>query len=129
MRKIDAKLLARQIDAYCAKYGIAKSEFSKRTGISTATLSQWRNGLYEPSEKSIYAIEAFTGFPIEVLLYGHPSDRASFEPDSLDDFTVAAHKYSGILSDKDKAIILGMMKMLAKDVEENRQDGDTSGDL
>lgn len=93
MRKIDAKLLARQIDAYCAKYGITKSEFSKRTGISTATLSQWRNGLYDPSEKSINAIEMFTGFPIEVLLYGHPSDRASFEPDPVDEFTATVKSF------------------------------------
>lgn len=125
MGKIDAKLLARQIDAYCATYSISKSEFYKRTGISTATLSQWRNGLYEPSEKSINAIEVFVGFPIEVLLYGHPSSHPTFEPDPFDDFTAAAHKYSGKLSEKDKGIIISMMERLARDLEESKQNGDT----
>jgi transcriptional regulator with XRE-family HTH domain len=71
--KVDAKLLARQIDAYCAANSISKAEFSKHTGISTATLSQWRKGQYTPSEKNIAAIEAYLGMPIEALIGGKPA--------------------------------------------------------
>lgn len=73
MKEIDAALLARQIDAYCAANGIQKQEFTDQTGISTATLSQWRKGKYKPGQKSIAIIEDFTNMPIEALLYGHPS--------------------------------------------------------
>lgn len=123
MRKVDAKLLARQIDTFCIANRIAKSDFYSRTGISSATLSQWRNGLYEPSDKSIQAIEVFVGFPIEDLLYGHPAANAPFDPNPLDDFTMAAHDYSGKLSDKDKEIILRLMETLARDVKESEKGG------
>lgn len=73
MKEIDAALLARQIDAYCAANGIQKQEFTDQTGISTATLSQWRKGKYKPGQKSISIIEDFTNMPIDALLYGHPS--------------------------------------------------------
>lgn len=72
MSDIDSKLLARQIDAYLAANAISKSEFTFMTGISTATLSQWRKGKYKPSQKNIEALEAFTNMPIEALLFGHP---------------------------------------------------------
>lgn len=124
MRKVDAKLLARQIDTFCMANRIAKSDFFSHTGISSATLSQWRNGLYEPSEKSIQAIEEFVGFPIEDLLYGHPATHTPFDPNPLDDFTMAAHGYSGRLSDKDKEIILRLMETLAHDVKESESNGD-----
>ena len=73
MGDIDAVLLARQIDAYLAANGIQKQEFTEETGISTATLSQWRKGKYKPSAKNIEALEQYTNMPIEALLFGHPS--------------------------------------------------------
>lgn len=73
MAAIDSKLLARQIDTYCASNAISKAEFTRNTGISSATLSQWRKGLYEASDKSIEAIENYVNMPIDALLYGHPS--------------------------------------------------------
>lgn len=42
-----------------------------------------------------------------------------------DEFLMAAHKYSGRLSQKDKKVILQMMKTLAEDVESAAEDGST----
>lgn len=47
----------------------------------------------------------------------------SFWEDRLDAFTVAAHNYSGRLSEKDKNLIISMMKSLAHDVKENGNEG------
>jgi repressor LexA len=85
MANIDSKLLARQIDAYLASNGIPKSEFVERTGISSATLSQWRNGKYAPSDRSIAAIEDYTNMPIEALLGGRPSTSFT-SPSTTDEF-------------------------------------------
>lgn len=85
MRKVEAKELARQIDAYCAVNGISKSEFSKGTGISTATLSQWRNGIYEPSEKSLAAIEEYIKMPIDSLAIGSQQGKKANAPFVTDD--------------------------------------------
>ena len=50
--------------------GIAKAEFYSATGISSATFSQWRNGLYAPSSTNIKKVEAFLGirFDFSILL-------------------------------------------------------------
>lgn len=49
---------------------IAKAEFYSATGISSATFSQWRNGLYAPSSTNIKKVEAFLGirFDFSILL-------------------------------------------------------------
>lgn len=87
MAKIDAKLLAQQIDIYLTVNKIPKSEFTERTGISSATLSQWRKGVYSPSEKSIDNIETFTSMPIQALLYGGPSKNSLIHsPSTTDNF-------------------------------------------
>ena len=52
-------------------------------------------------------------------------DSGRFE----DGFTLAAHKYSGKLSEKDKAIILQLMETLAGDAEEVENGRYSSGDL
>lgn len=88
MDNIDPSLLARQIDAYCAANGIPKSDFYEKTGISSATLSQWRKGVYAPSAKSIDAIEFFTSMPIDALLYGRPSIEAVFNAPNVTDDVV-----------------------------------------
>ena len=86
MSEMDAKLLARRIDAYCAETGIEKTAFSKATGISLASLSQWRKGVYKPSDKAIAAVEEFTGMKIDALMgkrvYG---GQYLVEPDISDD--------------------------------------------
>ena len=68
MANLDAKLLARRIDAFLATNGIPKSDFFEQTGISSATLSQWRTGKFTPSRKSIREIETFTRMKINELL-------------------------------------------------------------
>ena len=50
--------------------GITKAEFYSATGISSATFSQWRNGLYAPSISNIKKVESFIGarFDFSILL-------------------------------------------------------------
>lgn len=101
MKELDSRLLARQIDAYCASNGISKFEFTERTGISVATLSQWRNGQYKPSQKSIEAIEAFTCLPIDVLLEGHPSKTSHLPPPDIAENTVTFPVIGGVAAGYD----------------------------
>lgn len=101
MAKLDPGLLARQIDVYCAANGIPKSEFFDETGISSATLSQWRKGIYEPSEKSIAAIESFTNMPIEALLGGQPVKGSSFVPPEVSDENVSFPVIGGVAAGYD----------------------------
>lgn len=101
MAKLDPGLLAKQIDVYCAANSIPKSLFFTETGISSATLSQWRRGIYEPSEKSIAAIESFTNMPIETLLSGQPVNGSSFAPPEVSDDNVSFPIIGGVAAGYD----------------------------
>lgn len=101
MFKIDPVQLAKQIDVYCAANGISKSEFYAETGISSATLSQWRKNIYNPNEKSIVAIENFTNMPIEALLGGRPTKDLPFIPPEVSNDNVSFPVIGGVAAGYD----------------------------
>lgn len=68
---IDSKSLAKSVDAYCSFFGISKKEFHKDSGVSSGTLSQWRNGTYEPDKKSLAKLVQYTNLSVEELLSGN----------------------------------------------------------
>lgn len=43
-----------------------KGEFYKKSGISSATFSQWRNGTYEPSTENLSRIEECLGLSFAI---------------------------------------------------------------
>ena len=67
---INSKDLAKSVDAFCSFYGISKKQFHNESGISSGTLSQWRNGMYEPDKKSVIKLIQYTGLTVEELLSG-----------------------------------------------------------
>lgn len=79
MKGLTSAQIARIVDAYCAAHGISKAEFTKKTGVSSATLSQWRKGVYKPSEKAMDAIARFIGAPLDSI------DSVFQPPDISDD--------------------------------------------
>ena len=102
MKEIDYRLLARQIDAYCASNGIRKADFFSATGISAASLSQWRTGVHTPSEDKIAAIEAYTNMPIEALIYGHPSRTMELDAPQIAEDTVTFPVIGGVAAGYDR---------------------------
>ena len=68
---IDSRSLAKSIDAYCSFFGIPKKVFHDESKISSGTLSQWRNGTYEPDKKSLAKLVQYTNLTIEELLAGN----------------------------------------------------------
>lgn len=82
MVKIDSKVLAKLIDRYCKLNDISKGEFNKQSRISSATLTQWRQGA-EVSAKSIDKLEEYTGISIEEF-YAEYGDEKSSEADAIE---------------------------------------------
>lgn len=62
---VDTKRLVRNLTAFCFVNDISNARLKELTGISSATVSQWRNGQYQPSDKSLKAIEKLVGMPID----------------------------------------------------------------
>ena len=50
------------------KRGVTAYEVGKATGISTATLSHWKQGKYTPKVDKLSAIAKYFGVPLEELL-------------------------------------------------------------
>ena len=70
--------IARIIDSELASRGIAKTEFYEQSGISSATLSQWRTGKYDPTADKIAKAEKCLGISF-----------ADYEKSGIDDETAA----------------------------------------
>lgn len=58
---MDGITVARIVDSELASRGISKAEFYAQSGVSSATLSQWRTGKYEPTADKIAKIEKCLG--------------------------------------------------------------------
>ena len=50
--------------------GLTDYRVAKETGIATATLTAWKNGLYTPKADKLQKIAAFFGVTIDELING-----------------------------------------------------------
>lgn len=73
---MDGITIARIVDSELASRGISKAEFYAQSGVSSATLSQWRTGKYEPTADKIAKIEKCLGISF-----------ADYEKSDMDDET------------------------------------------
>lgn len=58
----------------CTARGVTPYRVAKETGISTATLSQWKNGVYTPKIQTIAAIAAYFGVPLDYFVEDSPQE-------------------------------------------------------
>lgn len=81
MFTVDSFVLAKAIDNYCEREKVLKKDFHRESGISSATLTQWRNEDYLVSAKSIKKIESFANMSLEAFVakYSEPSEAEEDE--------------------------------------------------
>ena len=72
--------------------GLSNADVSRATGVSTATLSQWKTGKYTPKQDKLEKIAAFLAVPVEYLatgtVYSMDSDAAKIAQYVIDNKTV-----------------------------------------
>lgn len=61
----------------CNKHGIKPYTVAKQTGISTATLSNWKAGRYTPKADKLQLIADFFNVSIEYLRTGKSTEKES----------------------------------------------------
>ena len=64
MYKFTSLQIAEAIDEYCKEKGIGKRKFHADSGISSATLTQWRNENVVPTAKLVRRLQEYTGLYI-----------------------------------------------------------------
>lgn len=117
------------IMALCAEKGIKGGRMCVDIGISKSTLTDLKSGKNQTiAIKTAQKIANYFGVSVD-RVFGVETKKAPSETDRVefDDFTYAAHNYSGRLTDADKETIKKMMATLAAANEEDN--GQTDGGL
>jgi transcriptional regulator with XRE-family HTH domain len=63
---MDGLAFVQIVEIELKKRGIPKERFYKESGISSATMSQWRKRIYSPSSAAIKKIEEYFGIELSV---------------------------------------------------------------
>ena len=63
---MDGLAFVQMVEAELKKRNISKEQFYKESGISSATMSQWRNRIYSPSSAAIKKIEEYLGITFTI---------------------------------------------------------------
>lgn len=72
MYKFTSLEIVDAIDEYCAEKGITKRKFHADSGISSATLTQWRKENPVPTSRLVRRLQEYTGLYIDdfMRMYG-----------------------------------------------------------
>lgn len=63
---MDGLSIVQLIEEELKKQGISKGKFYKESGISSATFSQWRTGIYSPSSEALRKVEKYLGITFTI---------------------------------------------------------------
>lgn len=58
------------------KYGVTAYKVAKETGVTTATLTNWKKGKYTPKPDKLQKIADYFGVPLSYLLTGEMNEEA-----------------------------------------------------
>ena len=67
---MDTLAIIKRIEIKLAESGLSKAEFYKRSGISSASFSQWNTGKFNPSTTKIRKAAEVLNVSFEYLYYG-----------------------------------------------------------
>lgn len=110
-----AMYIAARIDAIIEKQGMPKGDFAKESGVSSATLSQWRSGTYYPSKAKLDSAAKCLGVSADYLefgLAGIKEDPASAAADGVDELDKEALAIMHQLPPEKRAAGLAMLRGL-----------------
>ena len=65
---VEAQKLVKQLDNYCRYHGLAKEKFYKELGLTSATISYWRQGKHDPTRRNLENIEKRLGMTVQKFL-------------------------------------------------------------
>ena len=80
---IDSSVVVKNIESKLKELRLSKSEFYSKSGITSATLSQWRSEIYAPSQEKLAAAANVLGVSAIWLLTEHNDPSAETEKGSV----------------------------------------------
>lgn len=80
---IDSSVVVKNIESKLKELRLSKAEFYSKSGITSATLSNWRSGTYAPSQEKLAAAAEVLGVRAIWLLTEHNDTSAETEKNSI----------------------------------------------
>lgn len=65
------------------EYGISQKAFANAIGVGQATVSEWENGIYEPTATCLYRLAKFFNVSVDYLLGLEDEDGTKVETKNL----------------------------------------------
>lgn len=102
---MDTLAIIKRIELRLAELGMPKAEFYEKSGISSASYSQWNTGKYNPSRAKLQKAATVLGLDLDFLCYGL-GDKEKAPPDpreccvSDDDIKFALFGGDGEITDE-----------------------------
>lgn len=108
---MDGRTIARIIDSELASRGISKQKFYDESGVSSATLSQWRTGKYEPTADKIAKIEKCLNISFTEYEKSDESDELREMLRDRQDLRILLHSAKDVPASSVYALISQLEKM------------------
>ena len=99
---MDGKSIVKYIEEKLKETKTPKMKFYRETGISAATFSQWKNGIYVPSSEALQKIEDYFG----VSLGYFEKETAPAEPELSEDEAMLLAAYRALPDDEKRSVLL-----------------------
>lgn len=113
---MDTLAIIKRIEMRLKEIGMSKADFYTKSGISSASFSQWNTGKFRPTDKKLQSAADCLGVTVEFLRDGSDEKKPteSGERDVLDDVDVAFYGQYKELTEDDKATIRDMVLLMRK---------------
>ena len=117
---MDGLAFVQMVELELKKRNIPKEQFYRESGISSATMSQWRKRIYSPSSAAIKKIEEYLGvtFTIEQK---EKAPTENGERDVLDEVDVAFYGNFKELNEDEKETVRDMVRLMRQRKEKRSQ--------
>ncbi len=103
---------------------MTQTQLAEKIGVGRSTVSMYEMGEREPDFETLEAIADIFNIDMALLIGAETKNPPTTPGEGMDDFTYAAHGYSGRLTDADKATLIKMMETLAAANEEDNGQAD-----
>lgn len=114
---MDTLAIIKRIELRLAELGMSKADFYGKSGISSASYSQWNTGKYNPSETKLRKAAEVLGVSVSYLK-GVESEKTpasskhSGDHDILDEVDIAFYGDYKELTEDDKATVRDMVRIM-----------------
>lgn len=113
MTDIEIQNCIKRMEIRIAELGWSKEEFYEKSGVSSASYSQWNTGVHKPTKKKLAKAAAVLGISLEYLLTGEGQKNSPApEGAELDAETIELREIWDGADREEREALLAMAKML-----------------